>query len=45
MNLKPEVTRILVREKMVSEIALARLREKTRPLQYLRQNGYERDVN
>lgn len=33
MNLKPEVTRILRREKMVSETALARLKEKTRPLE------------
>jgi len=29
MNLKPEVTRILVREKMVSETALARLIDKS----------------
>jgi len=33
MNLKPEVTRILTREKMVSETALARLKEKTLPLE------------
>ncbi len=33
MNLKPEVTRILVREKLVSQTALARLREKIRPLE------------
>ncbi len=42
MNLKPEVTRILVREKMVSETALARLQERTRPLEL--QYGWSTDT-
>lgn len=42
MNLKPEVARILVREKMVSETAMARLREKTRLLEL--QYGWSTDT-
>lgn len=42
MNLKPEVARILVREKIVSETALARLREKTRLLEL--QYGWSTDA-
>lgn len=42
MNLKPEVTRILAREKLVSETALARLREKTRPMEL--QYGWSTDT-
>jgi len=33
MNLKPEVIRVLAREKMVCDTAIARLRERYRPLE------------
>ena len=42
MNLKPEVARILVREKLVSETAIARLREKTRSMEL--QYGWSTDT-